>query len=81
MELAQWAKPSKILKKNKQIDKRNVGKYLTLPFQMLAIIGLGAFGGIKLDKALNFEFPIFTLLFTIIAVVLAIYYVIKDLIK
>lgn len=49
--------------------------------QMLVIILLGIWGGVKLDGLLNFRFPLFTVLLSIISVGLAIYVVIKDLIK
>ena len=49
--------------------------------QMIAIILAGVFGGIKLDEFLKLETPIFTIILAIIAVVLAMYFVIKDLIK
>jgi F0F1-type ATP synthase assembly protein I len=52
-----------------------------MPAQMLAIIGLGVFAGLQLDKICNFKYPIFTILFALISVILAIYYFIKDLIK
>jgi len=49
---------------------------------MIAIILVGVFGGIKLDQAIKrMEFPLFTLIFTFLAVCLSIYYTIKDLIK
>jgi F0F1-type ATP synthase assembly protein I len=48
---------------------------------MLAIILLGVFGGYKLDKWLDMSFPIFTLLLSIISVVVAIYSVVKDLLN
>jgi len=69
------------LKINKPQDPKKFGKYLNLPFQMLAIIGVGVWGGIKLDQLFNFKFPLLTLILTILAVILAIYYAIKDLIK
>jgi len=68
------------LKKKKLPDLNKLGKYLNLPFQMLAIIALGVFGDIKLDKTNNWEFPVFTLIFTILAVGLAIYYAIRKFI-
>lgn len=49
--------------------------------QMAAIITGGVFAGIKLDKWLQLKFPIFTLVFTLLSVFLAIYYFIKDSIK
>ncbi len=48
---------------------------------MLVIILLGVFGGFKLDQWLNLEFPIFTVVLSLISVVLAIYIVTKDLLK
>jgi F0F1-type ATP synthase assembly protein I len=48
---------------------------------MLGTILLGVFGGIKLDEAIQIDFPLFTVLFTILAVCAAIYLGIKDFIK
>jgi len=56
-------------------------KYSSIAFQMIAIILLGVFGGIKLDQVIKMEFPLFTVLFTILAVIFSIYYAIKDLIR
>jgi hypothetical protein len=52
-----------------------------MALQMALIIGLGVFGGQALDEKLNKEFPLFTLIFSILAVALAMYMVIKDLSK
>jgi hypothetical protein len=48
---------------------------------MIATMLIGVFGGIELDKWLNLNFPVFTLLLTIISVILAIYLAIKDFIR
>jgi hypothetical protein len=48
---------------------------------MLAIILVGVIGGIQLDKVVPMKFPLFTVLFTSLSVILSIYYAIKDLIK
>lgn len=56
-------------------------KYSGIAFQMLAIILIGVFGGVKLDAYLNLEFPIFTLILSLGSVFLSIYVVIKDLMK
>jgi len=56
-------------------------RYSSLAFQMFAIIGLGIFGGVKLDEWLKFKFPVFTVLLSIISVAAAIYTAVKDLIK
>jgi F0F1-type ATP synthase assembly protein I len=52
-----------------------------MAFQMIAIILLGVFGGMKLDKLFPAKFPVFTVVLTILGVILSIYYVIKDLLK
>jgi len=49
--------------------------------QMVIIIGLGTYGGIKLDELLKIKFPIFTIICSLLSVALAIYIVIKDLLK
>ncbi|MCD4773440.1 MAG: AtpZ/AtpI family protein [Bacteroidales bacterium] len=71
------------MKKQNQNKKslENYAKYSSIAMQMLAIILLGVFGGIKLDEWLDLGFPVFTLVFTLLSVILAIYYVIKDLLK
>jgi hypothetical protein len=47
---------------------------------MIAIIVLGTFGGLKLDSWLELSFPVFTLVLSVLSVVLAVYYAIKDFI-
>jgi len=56
-------------------------RYSSIAFQMLVIILAGVFGGRELDRWLEFQFPVFTMILTILAVMLAIYTVIKDLLK
>ncbi len=56
-------------------------RYTSIAFQMLAIILVGVFGGRELDRWLELSFPVFTLILTILGVVLAIFTVIKDLLK
>lgn len=49
---------------------------------MAAIIGLGTYGGVKLDELLGLKkFPAFTLILSLLSVFAAIYYFIKDFIK
>lgn len=55
-------------------------KYSSLGFEMLIIILVGVGAGYKLDEFLELGFPAFTLIFTILAIVLAIYKAIKDFI-
>ncbi|MDD3738833.1 MAG: AtpZ/AtpI family protein [Lentimicrobiaceae bacterium] len=69
----------------KQKDSKNkrplfyYAKYSSLALQMIIIIGIGCFAGIKLDKWLNINFPIFTVSLTLFAVAAAIYIGVKDL--
>ena len=72
-------------KRNEKIEDRekqlfNYAKYSSLAFQMIFIILLGVFGGIKLDEWLGLK-PVLTITLTILAVILSIYYAIKDLLK
>ena len=55
-------------------------RYSSLAFQMFVIIALGAFGGMGLDKIVRWKFPVFTFILTILAVIVAVYHAIKDLI-
>jgi len=56
-------------------------KYSGIAFQMMAIIGIGVFGGIKLDEWVNLKVPVFTVFLSLISVIMAIYIAIKDVIK
>ena len=56
-------------------------RYSSIAFQMLVIILAGVFGGRALDRWIDLQFPVFTLVLTILAVVLSIYFVIKDLLR
>ena len=68
--------------KNKFTSSLNAyAKYSSLAFQMMFIILAGVFGGVELDKWLEWKYPVFTVAFSILAVILAIYYAIKDLLK
>lgn len=66
---------------NKRPPLESYARYSNLAFQMFAIIGIGIFGGVKLDQWLGIGFPIFSILLSIISVAAAIYIAIKDLIR
>jgi len=66
-------------KKKKSLDSYT--RYSSIAFQMLVIILAGVFGGIKLDEWLGLSIPVFTVVFSILAVILSIYTVTKDLMK
>ena len=52
-------------------------RYSSLAFEMITIMGLGVFVGVKIDRWLDLEFPAFTLGLMILSVAGAIYYVIR----
>ena len=71
-------------KKNNQESKKSLksyARYSSIAFQMAAIIFIGTFGGYKLDVYFGIESHVLTVILTIISVILAIYVVIKDLLK
>lgn len=70
-------KPRKLQKDTKKYS--DITKYSSMAFQMIVIIALGVFGGIKIDKWLQLKFPVFTIVLSLIAVILAIYYFVKDI--
>lgn len=53
-------------------------KYSGLAFQMIAIIGLGSYGGVKLDEAYSDNGHWFALACSLASVVIAMYLVIKQ---
>ena len=65
----------------------NFIQYSSMAFQMGIIIFGSALGGVKLDDYtkshhyIEFNFPVFTLTFTILGVVIAMYFFIKDIIR
>lgn len=68
-------------KKKGQSSLNDYARYSSIAFQMIAIILLGVFGGMKLDQLIKMEFPVFTVALTILSVIFSIYFVIRDLIK
>ena len=66
-------------KSQKQL--KNYARYSSLALEMGVIIAAGAFGGLKLDQKFDLSFPFFTLILTILALIMAIYVAIKDFLK
>ena len=66
---------------NRKSALSDYGRYSGLAFQMIAIILAGVFGGIKLDQVVRWEFPVFTMVLTILSVFMSMYYAVKDLIR
>lgn len=72
-------KPEKIKEKSNPLN--TYARYSSLAFQMMAIVLLFVYGGYKLDQWIEWTFPLFKLLLSLIGVILAIYFAIKDFIK
>jgi F0F1-type ATP synthase assembly protein I len=79
---------SRPMELKKPIDQQKATKnlkdytrYSNLGMQMIVVIALGVFGGIKLDKWLQLKFPVFTVVLSFTGVVLGIYIGLKDFIK
>jgi F0F1-type ATP synthase assembly protein I len=58
----------------------NYARYSSVAIQMAVIIAAGVFGGYKLDGFLNTT-PLFTIIFSVAGVAIAIYLSIKDVLK
>jgi len=52
-----------------------------MAFEMVAIILIGVFVGIKLDENINIDFPMFTVFFALSSVFFAMYRIIKSVNK
>jgi hypothetical protein len=67
-----------IQKPKKKLD--DFIRYSSLAFEMIAIMGLGTWLGMKIDQWLDLKFPAFTLGLMILAVIGAIYHAIRKFI-
>lgn len=72
---------SKEKKSQKSPLNSTYAKYSGIAFQMFAIIAIGAFVGVKLDDYLDNDNNLYTIIFSLVAVMLAIYSVIRQIIK
>jgi ATP synthase protein I len=62
-------------------NANTVAKWSGLAFQMMAMIGLGVWGGMWLDKKLELAFPAFTLGLSLLGVVGSLVMVIRQATK
>ena len=72
-------KDKKSSKKPKQHNKILI--FSGMAFQMGGIIGLGAWGGMKLDDKFETDSQIFTIVLSLLSIFIAMYLVIRDVIK
>jgi F0F1-type ATP synthase assembly protein I len=68
-------------KRQENKDLNDWAKYSGIAFQMVAIIAVTTWGGIKLDKLAGFKTPVFTIILSLLGVFAAIYTAVKDFIK
>jgi len=68
-------------KKNAAAKGRDYMKYSGMVFQMGIIILIGTWGGKKLDERLQTSKPYFTVGLALLSIVVALYVVLKDLIR
>ena len=71
-------KPKKRFKDNLS-SSREFLKYSNIAFKMIIIILAGVFSGIKIDEYLELEQSIFTMIFSLVAVFIAMYVIIKEI--
>lgn len=64
--------------KPKKRNLNNYSRFSSIAFQMIAILLLGAFGGIKLDEWVGTS-PLFTVVLLLVALAGAMYIVIRKL--
>ena len=67
--------------KKKASTPESYMRYATMGTQMIVVIGLGVFGGYSLDKWLEFKFPVFTIVLSLLSIAAALYLSVKDLLK
>ena len=72
---------TKIPKTNNKKKIFDYAKYSGIAFQFAALIGLGFYGGSRLDKYLYLQKPIFAAVFAFMGVIMGMYFAIKDFIK
>lgn len=68
-------------KKNNESPLKFYAKYSSLALQMIVIIVGAAFGGREIDKHITWEFPVFTVGLTILSVIVAVIYGMRELFK
>ena len=71
--------PQKRPKKNSNLN--TYARFSGIAIQMIAIIGLATYGGVKLDEAYPNKYSVYTIICSLSGVVLAMYYVIRQVLK
>lgn len=53
-------------------------KYIGLGTQMMALMGLGVWGGIKLDNLTNWRFPLFVIVLPLLALGVSLWQLLRE---
>jgi len=77
----QESSKKKNLRKFQNKGIQDFAKYSGIAFQMIGIILITVWGGVKLDKLTGWNTPVFTIVLSLLGVFGAIYTVIRDFIK
>lgn len=65
----------------KNSDIQYLARFSGLAFEMLGIIFLGTWGGNKIDKHLAHEFPLWTIILSLVSIFISLYLVFTELKK
>ncbi|MFP4090663.1 MAG: AtpZ/AtpI family protein [Cyclobacteriaceae bacterium] len=68
-------------KKHSQEQLKTYVRYSGLAFQMMAVLGLAVWGGLKLDDSVGNDFPLFMITFALLAFVASLIVTIRSLPK
>ena len=70
--------PSSRKQNNNDDSRKTLLRYAGLAFQMMATLGLGVFVGYKIDQRIGWRFPVFLIIFSLIASAILLWQIIKD---
>jgi len=70
-----------MVKSKKKNQLNTYARFSGIAFQMIAIIGLGTFGGIKLDKKYPNDYMLYTLILSFTSVIIALIYVVRRVLQ
>ena len=68
-------------KKQNNNPLNSYARFSSIAIQMFVIIGVGTFGGIKLDECFQNKNDLFTITLSLISVILSILYVVRSIIS
>ena len=77
--MSNYKNQNQIQKKKERLN--SYARFSGVGFQMLATIGIGVWGGIKLDKIYPNDYQIFTIICSLASIGVALYTVIKQVTK